>query len=193
MTSAVIFYTNLFFVLIAFPAGLILVALLFFEHERLLWKRMKPLIGPMGRLLARSPGVMAMRSRFPRAAGFLIHCLDPRDPWGLPAALAGIVMFAGLRFFLGVLQDIVAKDPLVILDIRLHNAVPIFRTAGMTRTMLAITELGGVRFYRFCAWALHCLRRPRDTVGSRPRLCSPTRSGCRSALAPAGLPVPVRW
>ena len=52
-------------------------------------------------------------------------------------------MFAGLWFFLGVLQDIVAKDPLVILDIRLHNAVPLFRTAGMTRMVLAITELGG--------------------------------------------------
>ena len=143
MTSAVIFYTILFFVLIAFPAGLVLAALLFFEHERLLWKRMAPWIGPMGRTLARNPGVIAMKLRFPRAAGFLIHRLDPHDPWGLPATFAGMVMFAGLWFFLGVLQDIVAKDPLVILDIRLHNAVPLFRTAGMTRMTLAITELGG--------------------------------------------------
>ena len=143
MTSAVIFYTILFFVLIAFPAGLILVALLFFEHERLLWKRMTPLIGPMGRLLARSPWAIDMKTRFPRAAEFLRQRLNPRDPWGLPATLAAIVMFAGLWFFLGIVQDIVAKDPLVILDLRLHNAVPLFRTAGMTRTMLAITELGG--------------------------------------------------
>ncbi len=143
MTSAFIFYTILFFALIALPAGLILVTLLFFEHERLLWKRVAPLIGPMGRLLARSPGVIAMESRFPRTAGFLTHRLNSRDPWGLPATLAGIVMFAGLWFFLGVLQDIVAKDPLVVLDLRLHNAVPLFRTAGMTRIMLAITELGG--------------------------------------------------
>jgi hypothetical protein len=41
-----------------------------------------------------------------------------------------------------VLQDIVAKDPLVLLDIRLHNAVPLFRSAGMTRFMLVFTELG---------------------------------------------------
>ena len=143
MTSAFIFYTILFLALIALPAGLILVTLLFFEHERLLWKRVAPLIGPMGRLLAQSPGVIAMGSRFPRITGFLIHRLNPRDPWGLPATLAGIVMFAGLWFFLGVLQDIVAKDPLVVLDRRLHNAVPLFRTAGMTRIMLSITELGG--------------------------------------------------
>jgi hypothetical protein len=102
-----------------------------------------PFIGPIGRKLAQSPGVLAIKSRFPRAAGFLIHRFNPRDPWGLPATLAGIVMFAGLWFFLGVLQDIVAKDPLVVLDLRLHNAVPLFRTAGMTRVMLTITELGG--------------------------------------------------
>ena len=143
MTSAFIFYTILFFALIAFPAGLILVTLLFFEHERLLWKRVTPLIGPMGRMLAQNSLVVAMESRFPRAAGFLIHRLHPRDPWGLPATLAAIVMFAGLWLFLGVLQDIAAKDPLAILDLRLHNAVPLFRTAAMTRIMLTITELGG--------------------------------------------------
>ena len=36
-----------------------------------------------------------------------------------------------------------AQDPLVILDIRLHNSVPLFRTPGMTRFMLLLTELGG--------------------------------------------------
>ena len=55
MTSAVIFYTILFFVLIAFPAGLVIAALLFFEHERLIWERMAPWIGPMDRTLARNP------------------------------------------------------------------------------------------------------------------------------------------
>ena len=143
MTAAFVFYTTLFFVLIALPASMIIVALLFFEHERMLWKRMTPLVGPLGRRLAQHAGVLAIKSRFPRATGFLIHRLKPRDPWGLPATLAGIVMFAGLWFFLGVLQDLVAKDPLVVLDIRLHNSVPLFRTAGMNRLMLTITELGG--------------------------------------------------
>ena len=143
MTAAFVFYTTLFFVLIALPARMIIVALLFFEHERLLWKRMTPLVGPLGRRLAQHAGVQAVKSRFPRATGFLIHRLNPRDPWGLPATLAGIVMFAGLWFFLGVLQDLVAKDPLVVLDIRLHNTHPLFRTAGMNRLMLTITDLGG--------------------------------------------------
>ena len=143
MTSAFIFYIILFFVLIVVPAALILVVLLFFEHERLLWQRMTPLITPMRRRFAQRPAMVAIRLRYPRAAGLLIRRLDPLDPWGLPATLAGMVMFAGLWFFLGIVEDLVAKDPLVILDIRLHNTVPLFRTPAMTRVMLTITELGG--------------------------------------------------
>ena len=143
MTSAFIFYIILFFVLVAVPAALILVVLLFFEHERLLWQRMTPLITPMRRRFAQRPAMVAIRLRYPRAAGLLIRRLDPLDPWGLPATLAGMVMFAGLWFFLGIVEDVVAKDPLVILDIRLHNTVPLFRTPAMTRVMLTITELGG--------------------------------------------------
>lgn len=143
MHSAVIFYTFLFFLLLVFPGGLILAVLLFLEHERSLWHRVTPVMGPIGRLLARSPVVVGMGTRFPRTAQFMAHRLERRDPWGLPATLAGIVIVVGLWFFLGVLQDLVAKDPLVILDIRLHNAVPLFRSAGMTRFMLVLTQLGG--------------------------------------------------
>ena len=143
MLSAFIFYTFLFFALLVVPAGLILAALFFFEYERRLWQRVIPVIGPIGRILARSPVLVSIETRFPRTARFLTHRLDPHAPWGLPATLAGVVIFAGMWFFLGVLQDIVARDPLIILDIRLHNVVPIFRTAGMTRFMLLFTELGG--------------------------------------------------
>lgn len=143
MTSAFIFYIILFFVLVGVPAALILIVLLFFEHERLLWQRVTPLITPMRRHIAQRPAIVAIRLRYPRAAGLLIRRFDPLHPWGLPATLAGIVMFAGLWFFLGILEDLVAKDPLVILDIRLHNTVPLFRTPVMTRVMLTITELGG--------------------------------------------------
>jgi membrane-associated phospholipid phosphatase len=143
MLPAFIFYMFLFFALLVVPAGLILIALLFLEHERRLWQRVTPVIGPIDRMLARSPMVVGIETRFPRTAGFLVHRLDPRDPWGLPATIAGLGIVMGLWLLLGLLQDIVAKDPLVVLDVRLHNAVPLFRTPGMTRFMLLLTELGG--------------------------------------------------
>ena len=152
MLAAFIFYASLFIALVVVPAGLILVALLFLEHERRLWQRVTGALGPVGRILVRVPFVAGFETRFPRTARCLARRLDPRDPWGLPATLAAVAIFLGLWFFLGVLQDIVAKDPLVILDIRLHNSVPLFRNAGMTRFMLVCTELGGA-----AALSLLCL------------------------------------
>jgi membrane-associated phospholipid phosphatase len=146
MLPAFVFYTILFMTVVVVPAGLILVALLFLEHERRMWRRVTPAIGPIGpigRMLARAPLALRIGARFPRTLRFLTHRLEPSTPWGLPATLAGALIFAGAWFFLGVLQDLVAKDPLVILDIRLHNTVPLFRTPEMTRFMLLLTEFGG--------------------------------------------------
>src|SRR5260370_21150791 len=168
MLPAFVFYTFLFVALVVVPAGLILVALLFLEHERRLWRRITPAIGPIGRMLARSSAVAGFGARFPRALGFLAHRLAPRDPWGLPATLSGAVIFAGVSFFLGVLQDIVAKDPLVILDIRLHNSVPLFRTPGMTRFMLLLTELGGATVLSLAVLGIALLALARG----RPRLAA---------------------
>src|SRR5674476_1324469 len=119
MLTALLFYTFLFMALVVVPAGLILVVLLFLEHERRFWKRVTPVIEPIGATMGRWPVIRDLRNRFPHTASLL-----------------------GLWFFLGVLQDIVAKDPLVILNIRLHNTVPLFRTTGMTWFMLALTQLG---------------------------------------------------
>lgn len=143
MASVFIFYTIVFLVLLVLPAGLILTTLFFLEHERALWKRVGPFINPVRQKFGQSQLAVGIETRFPRTMGFVVHRLDARDPWGLPATLAGMVMLVGLWFFLGVLQDIMARDPLVVLDLRLHNTVPIFRSAGMTRLTLVVTELGG--------------------------------------------------
>jgi membrane-associated phospholipid phosphatase len=143
MLSALIFYAVLLILLVAFPAGLILAVLLFLDHERQFWQRVTSVQGPAMAMLGQKPFMVGFARRFPRATAFLAHRLDPRDPWGLAATVTALGAFIGLWFFLGVLQDLVAKDPLVILDIRLHNLVPLFRTPGVTRLMLALTELGG--------------------------------------------------
>ena len=142
MLSALVFYSFLFLALVVVPAGLILVVLLFLEHERRLWQRVAPVIRPIGVLVTQQPVLLDLRKRFPRIEEFLGRRLDRHDPWGLPATVAGVGILLGLWLFLGVLQDIVAKDPLVILNIRLHNTVPLFRSIGMTWFMLAVTQLG---------------------------------------------------
>ena len=143
MLPALIFYSLLLILLVAFPAGLILAVLLFLDHERQFWQRVTSVRIPFMAMLGKRPFMVEFARKFPRTTAFLAHRLDPRDPWGLPATVTALGAFLGLWFFLGVLQDLVAKDPLVILDIRLHNLVPLLRTPGVTRLMFVITELGG--------------------------------------------------
>jgi membrane-associated phospholipid phosphatase len=142
MLFAIMFYASLFLALVVVPAALILVALLLLEHERRLWKSLTTILGPIGAVMARGLDGLGLRQRFPRTTDFLARRLDPNGPWGLPATAAGLGILFGLWIFLGVLQDIVAKDPLVILNLRLHNAVPLFRATGMTWFMLTLTQLG---------------------------------------------------
>lgn len=115
------------------PAGFILVFLLFLDHERQFFL-------PLA-LFARTAARFRLSAKFPRTVGFLGSRLSSKDPWGLSATVAGIGIVLGAWLFLGVLRDIVAKHPLVILNIRLHNSVPLFRTTGMTWFMVALTQL----------------------------------------------------
>lgn len=142
MLPAFLFYGILFVLLFVFPAALLLVFLLFLDHERQLWRRVAPELEPVALWLGRLPGFLALRSRYPRLTGVILHRFTLRDPFGLAATIAGAVICVGLWFFFGVLHDLSAGDPLAILDLRLHNAVPLFRTGRTTRAMLFITGLG---------------------------------------------------
>ncbi len=143
MLPAISFYAFLFLALFVLPAILILCTLFFFEYQRKVWHGESPGAQFIARLWAKSRVATGVEARFPKTVGFFRRRADPRTPWGLQATVAALVILAGAWFFLGVLEDISSRDPLVILDTRLHNAVPLFRTDRMTRSMLIWTELGG--------------------------------------------------
>src|SRR6266851_4137320 len=142
MLAAVLFYSILFLTIVVVPASVILVALLLLDHRHRIWRFMTRLSEAIEPRLAGVPVVKRVRARYPRIATLLAHRFDSRHAWGLPATIAGIGMLAGLWLFLGLLLDIAMKDPIVILDVRLHNIVPLFRTPGMTWFMTALTQLG---------------------------------------------------
>ena len=99
MLSAIIFYTFLFLALIVVPAGLILIALLFLDHERRLWQNLAAVIAPLNTMLEQG-FVLRLRQRFPRTSYLLARRLNTHNPWGLPATIAGFGIFIGLWFFL---------------------------------------------------------------------------------------------
>lgn len=146
MLAALIFYSLLFIALVILPASLVLVFLMFVQHERRLWRRFAPVVGPAAKKFWDRPAIAGARRRYPRLIAFVSRRFDPHDPWGLPATITTIGVLVGLWFFAGVLRDIAGRDPLVVLDVRLHNSVPLMRSPGMTWFMLAITELGSPVF-----------------------------------------------
>ena len=142
MLAAVLFYTCLFLVLVGIPCVLLGSLLLLLEHERTWWPRVRSVASPIVASVQASWPIRTLSHRHPRLAAFVARRLDRGTPWGLPATVAELFVILGLWLFLGVVQDLVARDPLVVIDLRLHNSVPLFRTAGMTRVMLALTALG---------------------------------------------------
>ena len=132
MLAAVVFYFTLFLTIVVLPAFLILIVLLFIDHERRLWRRISPAVTPSAKRLWDRPAVRRLRDRYPRTVTFVARRFDVHDPWGLPATIAAVGIVAGAWFFGGVIQDLVGKDPLVTLDVRLHNSVPLVRSPGMT-------------------------------------------------------------
>lgn len=142
MLAAVVFYSTLFLTIVVLPALLILTFLLFIDHERRLWRRISPAVTPSAKRLWDHPAVRRLRERYPKTVTFVARRFDPHDPWGLPATIAAAVILVGMWIFGGLIQDLIGKDPLVTLDVRIHNSVPLMRSPGMTWFMLALTELG---------------------------------------------------
>jgi membrane protein DedA with SNARE-associated domain/membrane-associated phospholipid phosphatase len=68
--------------------------------------------------------------------------LDPERP-GSPALLLGSIVLIGAGWlFLGLLQDVVAGDPMVQVDQAVHAFFQALRTQPVDRAMVVVTEMG---------------------------------------------------
>ncbi|MEO7919112.1 MAG: phosphatase PAP2 family protein, partial [Thermoanaerobaculia bacterium] len=147
MSAALLFYAVLFVWLVALPALVIWLFLAILRAAPMLWQRFKELVGPLTSRLAR-PLVGPWRSSFPRSLAFLASRFDPRAPWGLAATIALLGVGVGAFLVGDILHHmaIAERGALVTLDARLHNSLPLVRSAPMTAFMLGATELGGPLF-----------------------------------------------
>lgn len=167
MLASAVFYSMFFLVVVIMPAVAILLVLLLLDHRQGIWTRTAHLVRATCEMLPPSPALARVLARYPRTISFVERRVDSR-PWGLRASLATIGALAGMWLFLGLLQDIIAKDPLVALDLRIHNIVPLFRTDQMTWVMLGVTQLGSAPVL-----AALCLGIALVAIGSdRPRLAA---------------------
>ncbi|CAO3403929.1 VTT domain-containing protein [Azospirillum palustre] len=68
--------------------------------------------------------------------------LDPSLPEGKALAIAGGILVAASWLFLGILEDVVNRDPLVRADVSVYRLLQGLRTPWVDSAMVAITEFG---------------------------------------------------
>ncbi len=92
--------------------------------------------------LARLPGISWLRRRFPRASAWAARRVDTTSPSG---SILSFVVVAGALcawVFLGLVQDVVAKEEAALLDPRVERFVVAHRAEWATVLMKGVTWLG---------------------------------------------------
>ncbi|MDB5857049.1 MAG: superfamily protein [Ramlibacter sp.] len=124
-------------------------ALLVLILAALLWgsvwivtRSLRWLVPLVGRLRDRALGWARGHDNFPARGVRLL--LDPERP-GSQALLGGLLLLAAsMWLFLGVLEDVIAQDPLVTVDQSVFTFLQQLRTEDGDRVMFFITEMGSV-------------------------------------------------
>ncbi len=70
---------------------------------------------------------------------------DGRRNGGFFPLLAGLVIIGSGWLFLGVMEDVVSHDPLVAVNVVVHQTLQKLRTPLMDSVMVAVTELGDIQ------------------------------------------------
>ncbi|MFM0420299.1 bifunctional DedA family/phosphatase PAP2 family protein [Paraburkholderia aromaticivorans] len=84
-----------------------------------------------------------LRRRHPELAGRLMLILDPDKAEFQTLAMLTLLFIASIWLFLGILQDVVAQDPLVRADTALYSFLQTLRTSLTDQLMVGIIELSG--------------------------------------------------
>lgn len=94
--------------------------------------------------LRSDPYIIKLRRRDSGLLKWLTARLSLEKPYGLP--LTAVLAIAGgfLFGFLGILQDVLFKDPLTRTDNRIANLIPSIRTTEQTRFFSFITSLANI-------------------------------------------------
>ena len=85
------------------------------------------------------PGIVGLRRRFAPQLEFLLDRLSPRGYLGLHLTIGVVVIIGAFWLFGGIAQDVVAGDPLTVIDKNVAEWFHEHRTPGLT-TMQLVTN-----------------------------------------------------
>jgi membrane protein DedA with SNARE-associated domain/membrane-associated phospholipid phosphatase len=92
--------------------------------------------------IASSPAVQGTRERFPHTTRWIGARLDPTNPTGLAMTGSLTVAVAATWTFLGITQDVLAREELALLDPRIHTWVLAHRIPSLDVFFETVTWLG---------------------------------------------------
>jgi len=138
-SSLLFFLTGGFLILLLL---IILILSLVVRQARPLFRFTGSIARSVGRALAENPDVRDLVERYPRLFSFLSRRLDRERFSGLTLTILSLCFLITLVQFLGVVQSLLAADPIVAADLRLANLFSTFRTPGLDRLFLFVTFLG---------------------------------------------------
>ncbi|HDH05563.1 MAG TPA: phosphatase PAP2 family protein [Nitrospirae bacterium] len=96
----------------------------------------------IGHAVITNPDVENLVRRHPSFFQFIRKRIAQDTFTGLPLTLLGIAFIYVLVLFGGIVEDYLTGDPIVAVDVRIANLMPLFRTPGLIKLFLWITLLG---------------------------------------------------
>lgn len=123
--------------LLAVLVGLIVLAIIGVWLLRLVVLRALPLLAR-----AQVAAVSWARDRAGVAPRLVMSAFDPDDPSASTVLLLGVVLVASGIGFLGIVQDVMAQDPLVLADAAISHLIQNLRTSWGDGVMVVVTMLG---------------------------------------------------
>jgi membrane protein DedA with SNARE-associated domain/membrane-associated phospholipid phosphatase len=90
----------------------------------------------------RNEHVHAWTEKHSRSLSFVRARFDPTLFSGMSLTILSLAFVYVLALFAGIVEDVLTSDPIVALDIRMANIIPLFRTAALTNIITWITLLG---------------------------------------------------
>ena len=94
---------------------------------------------------ANQSGPILHQPRFPPFKNLVVRLLDLSQHGFLFPLMAALLILGSAWLFLGVLEDVVTHDPLVDVDVMVHDTLQKLRTPPIDGVMVAMTEIGDVQ------------------------------------------------
>ena len=129
-------------ILILVLFGVTLLKRFIVKQGRPLFSLCRSLFHSVQQALINNPDVIRLVARHPRFFSFVKARLDKSRFSGLPLTLLGLAFLYTLLLLGGIIEDILALDPIVAVDTRLDNLLYFYRDEMLAKGFLWITLLG---------------------------------------------------